>query len=45
MDLLQDQIDRNGNEADKTANDIRRLTKEALGNRELLRSELGRLVT
>jgi hypothetical protein len=45
MDLLQDQIDRNGNETDKTADDIRQLVKEALGNPELLRSELGWLVT
>jgi hypothetical protein len=45
MDLVQDQIDRDGNEADKTANDIRQLVKEALGNLDLLRTELGWLVT
>ena len=45
MDLLQDQIDREGNERDKTASDIRQLVKEALANRDLLKAELGWLVT
>jgi hypothetical protein len=45
MDLLQDQIDREGTEIDKTASDIRQLVKEALANRDLLRAEFGWLVT
>jgi hypothetical protein len=45
MDLLQDQIDRDGKETDKTASDIRQLVKEALANPDLLRNELGWLVT
>jgi hypothetical protein len=45
MDLLEDQIDRDGNETDKTASDIRRLVGEALANPDLLRDELGWLVT
>ena len=45
MDLLQDQIDREGNETNKTASDIRQLVKEALANHDLLKAELGWLVT
>jgi len=45
MDLLQDQIDRDGNETDKTAGDIRQLVREALAHPDLLRNELGWLVT
>ena len=45
MDLLQDQIDRDGNETDKTASDIRQLVREALAQPDLLRNELGWLVT
>jgi hypothetical protein len=45
MDLLEDQVDRDGNETDKTASEIRQLVKEALANPDLLRNELGWLVT
>jgi hypothetical protein len=45
MDLLQDRINRDGSETDKTASGIRQLVKEALANRDLLRNELGWLVT
>jgi hypothetical protein len=45
MDLLQDRIDRDGSETDKTARDIRQLVKEALAHPDLPRNELGWLVT
>jgi hypothetical protein len=45
MDLLQDEIDRDGNEVNKTAEDIRRLASDALTNPDDLRSELPWLVT
>jgi hypothetical protein len=37
MDLLQDQFDRDGNETDKTASDIRQLVEEALESPDALR--------
>ncbi len=45
MDLLQDEIDRDGNEVNKTAEDIRRLASDALTSPDDLRSELPWLVT
>ncbi len=45
MDLLQDQIDRDGNETDKTASDIGQLVTQALAHPDLLRNELDWLVT
>jgi hypothetical protein len=45
MDLLEDEIDRDGNEVNKTAEDIRRLASEALTNPDDLRRELPWLVT
>ena len=45
MDLLEDQIDRNGNKIDRTQIDIQQLAEEALLNRDQLRPELEWLVT
>jgi hypothetical protein len=45
MDLLEDRINRDGSETDKTASHIGQLVKEALANPDLLRNELGWLVT
>jgi hypothetical protein len=45
MDLLEDRLNRDGNETDKTASDIRRLAEEALADSGLLKDELGWLVT
>jgi hypothetical protein len=45
MDLLQDQMDRHGNEIKRTENDIRTLAEEALSATDILIPELGWLVT
>jgi hypothetical protein len=45
MDLLEDQVDRDGNEIDRTQAHIRSLAEEALHNLSLLRPELEWLVT
>ncbi len=45
MDLLEDQIDRNGKELDRTQADIQQLAEEALLNPDQLRPELEWLVT
>jgi hypothetical protein len=45
MDLLQDQMDRHGNEIKRTENHIRKLAEEALTAPDILDSELGWLVT
>jgi hypothetical protein len=45
LNLLQDQIGRDGNETDKTADDIRQLVREALADPDLLKNELDWLVT
>ena len=45
MDLLQDQLDSNGKEFNRTEEDIRKLSAEALASPEELRSELKWLVT
>jgi hypothetical protein len=39
MDLLQDQMDRHGNEIKRTENDIRRLAEEALTAPDILTPE------
>ena len=45
MELLQDEIDRAGNEVNKTAEDIRRLASDALPNPGDFRNEVAWLVT
>jgi hypothetical protein len=45
MDLLEDQIDKAGNQTDRTASDIRKLAEEALAAPDILIPELRWLVT
>ena len=45
MDLLEDKIDRDGNETDPTASEIERLAKELLENPHALEEELSWLIT
>ena len=45
MDLLEDQLDQDGNLIDRTAKDVRKLAEEVLAEPRLLRGELGWLIT